>query len=131
MRKFRVYFGAVVVFWGVAILVSSAFAAQDGNGSRVVAYYFHGTMRCPTCRNLERYSKEALETYFKDAFASGKLEFNVLNVEQKANEHYANDYQLYTKSLVLTLVKDGKQVKWINLDKIWEYVRNKRKFLIT
>jgi len=86
-------------------------------------------MRCPTCHKLEQYSKEAIETNFKDALASGKLEFKAVNIDDKGNEHYANDYQLYTKSLILSLVKDGKQMKWVNLDKIWEYVGNKQKFM--
>jgi len=86
-------------------------------------------MRCPTCHKLEQYSKEAIETNFKDVLASGKLEFKVVNVEDKGNEHYGNDYQLYTKSLILSLVKDGKEIKWKNMDKIWEYVGNKQRFI--
>ena len=38
------------------------------------------------------------------------------------------DYQLYTKSLVLSLRKNGKEVAFKNLDKIWEYVGNKQRF---
>ncbi|MCX5704479.1 MAG: nitrophenyl compound nitroreductase subunit ArsF family protein [Candidatus Omnitrophica bacterium] len=106
-----------------------SFAADKPLETKVYAYYFHGTIRCPTCHKLEQYSKEAIETNFKDALASGKLEFKVVNVEDKGNEHYGNDYQLYTKSLILSLVKDGKQIKWINLDKIWEYVGNKQRFV--
>ncbi len=62
----------------------------------IIAYYFHGTFRCPTCHKLKQYSKEAIEINFKDALASGKLELKVINVEDKGNEHYASDYQLYT-----------------------------------
>jgi hypothetical protein len=50
-----------------------------------------------------------METNLKDALASGKLEFKVINVEDKGNEHYAVDYQLYTKALILSLVIDGKE----------------------
>ena len=39
-----------------------------------------------------------------------------------------NDYKLYTKSLVLSLTKDGKEVRSRNLDKIWEYVGNKDRY---
>ena len=121
----------VILLTAVAVIsVSfSAFAAEDKSAAKVTAYYFHGTARCPTCYKLEQYSKEAIESNFKDALASGKLEFKVINVEDKGNEHYGNDYQLYTKSLVLSLVKDGKEAKWKNLDKIWEYVGNKQKFI--
>ncbi|MFH1046249.1 MAG: nitrophenyl compound nitroreductase subunit ArsF family protein [Candidatus Omnitrophota bacterium] len=121
----------LVILAAVAVISSSflVFAGPDGSKSKVIAYYFHGTMRCSTCHKLEQYSKEAIETNFKDALTSGKLEFKVINVENKGNEHYTSDYQLYTKSLVLSLVKDGKQTKWKNLDKIWEYVGNKQRFM--
>ena len=107
----------------------SSFAADTPSGAKIMAYYFHGTMRCPTCHKLEQYSKEAIETNFKDALASGKLEFKVVNVDDKGNEHYGSEYQLYTKSLILSLVKGGKETKWVNLDKIWEYVGNKQRFI--
>jgi len=117
----------------IIVLVASgavvAFAAQEAVSSKVVVYYFHGTFRCSTCYKLEQYSKEAVDTNFKDALASGKLEFKVINIEDKGNEHFGKDYQLYTKSLILSLVRDGKQTKWKNLDKIWEYVGNKQRFI--
>ena len=111
------------------ILLPQAQATEGAKSPHVIAYYFHGTMRCPTCYKLEQYSKEAIDANFKDALVSGRLEFKVVNVEDRGNEHYGNDYQLYTKSLILSLVKDGKQTKWKNLDKIWEYVGNKQRFL--
>jgi len=121
----------LVILAAVAVISISfsAFAAEDKPAAKVIAYYFHGTMRCPTCHKLEQYSKEAIETNFKKAIASGKLEFKVVNVEDKGNEHYGSDYQLYTKSLILSLVKDGKEIKWKNMDKIWEYVGNKQRFI--
>jgi hypothetical protein len=120
----------VLLLAAVAVISinSSAFAGENKTSGKAIAYYFHGTFRCPTCHKIEQYSREAIETNFKDELASGKLEFKVINVEDKGNEHYANDYQLYTKSLILSLVKDGKQIKWINLNKIWEYVGNKQRF---
>ena len=111
----------------LSVLLLPAFG-QEAPKSKVVAYYFHGDFRCPTCYRLEQYSKEAIDTHFKDALSSGKLEFKAVNVDEKANKHFVNDYQLYTKSLVLSLVKDGKEIKSKNLIKIWEYVGNKQRF---
>lgn len=105
-----------------------AMAEEASAGGTVTAYYFHGIFRCPTCHKLEEYAKEAIESNFKDALASGKLTFKVVNIENKDNEHYVNDYKLYTKSLVLSLTKDGKEVRSRNLDKIWEYVGNKDRY---
>ena len=116
-----------------AVTISSAFVsdnvcAQQAPATRIIAYYFHGDFRCVTCHKLEQYSKEVIETNFKDALASGKLEFKSVNVEKSGNEHFVRDYQLYTKSLVISLIKDGKEIKAKNLNKIWEYVGNKEKF---
>ncbi|MFA5063629.1 MAG: nitrophenyl compound nitroreductase subunit ArsF family protein [Candidatus Omnitrophota bacterium] len=117
----------------IIILISSgvvfSFAADKQASSKVTAYYFHGNFRCPTCYKLETYSREAIETNFKDELNSGKLVFNVINTDENENSHFINDYRLYTKSLILSLVKDGKQVRWVNLDKIWEYAGNKQKFI--
>jgi len=128
-RLFFIILTAAALSSGSVIILPAAHAAEDVKGEHVVAYYFHGAMRCPTCHKLEQYSKEAIDSNFKDALRSGKLEFKEVNIENSGNEHYANDYQLYTKSLILSLVKDGKEVKWKNLDKIWERVRNKEGFI--
>jgi len=121
----------IIVLAAVSVMSTRypAFAAQEKPASKVITYYFHGTFRCYSCTTMEKYAREAIETNFKDALASGKLEFKVVNVEDPGNEHFVNDYKLYTKSLVLSLVKDGKETKSENLDKIWEYVRNKDKFI--
>ena len=130
MKKlFLVLLAAVALSAGAETIIFADKGGETAPDAHVVAYYFHGSFRCPTCHKLEQYSKEAIETNFKDALASGKLEYKVINVEDKGNEHYVKDYQLYTKSLILSLVNDGKQIKWNNLDKIWEYVGNKQRFI--
>ena len=108
----------------ILFVSNSCFAAE----SKIIAYYFHGSFRCPTCRKLERYSKEAIEGNFKDEIAKGILEFKAVNVEEKGNKHFVDDYRLYTKQLVISEVEDGKETRYKNLEKIWEYVRNKEKF---
>lgn len=121
----------IVIFLAAVAVVSccfSIFAADKIAGGKVSAFYFHGKSRCYSCTLMEQYIKEAIETNFKDALASGKLEFKAVNVEERGNEHFINDYQLYTKALLLSLVKDGKEVRSKNLTRVWEYVRNKQRF---
>lgn len=122
----RLFFLVLAVF---AVILPAALPSSEGSPqTKVIAYYFHGSFRCVTCHRLEEYAKEAIEAGFENELGSGRLEFKVVNVEDRGNEHYASDYQLYTRSLILSLVKDGRQVKWKNLDKIWEYVGNKQKY---
>lgn len=95
----------------------------------VFAYYLHGTRRCATCRKLEAYSKEALREGFPEMLKDSTLVWGTINYDLKRNEHYLKDYDLYTKALILSRVRDGKEVEWKNLDKIWDLVNDKEKFL--
>ncbi|MFH1201644.1 MAG: nitrophenyl compound nitroreductase subunit ArsF family protein [Candidatus Omnitrophota bacterium] len=108
----------------LAIGATLAFSAD----AKIIAYYFHGNVRCPTCHKMEQYTKEAIEENFKNELANGLLVVKTVNVEEKGNEHFVNDYQLYTKSLIISRVENGKEIRHKNLTKIWEYVRDKRKF---
>jgi len=119
----------MITFLAIAAAINVQAFAQDASDAKIIAYYFHGSFRCPTCVNMEKYAREAIETGFKDALASGKLEFRAVNVEERGNEHFAKDYKLYTKSLILSLIKKGKEVRYKNLNKIWQLAGNKQKFV--
>ena len=92
------------------------------------AYYFHGDFRCSNCYKIEKYSKEAIDKYFAKELASGELEYKVVNVDEKDNEHFAKDYKLYTKSLVISKIKGGEEVEYKNLEKVWNYLGDKEAF---
>jgi hypothetical protein len=96
---------------------------------KVIAYYFHGTARCPTCLKIEAYSRDAIESGFKDALEAGRLEFKSVNVDEPENGHYVQDYDLYTRSLVLVETDGDKQVRWKNLTRVWDLVRSKEQFV--
>lgn len=125
MKKiFQVLLAVAVVSIGVV----SSFAADKSSDSKVVVYYFHGNFRCTNCRNIEQYTKETVEKYFSKEVDSGLVSFQVVNIESRGNEHLVKKYQLYTRSVVLSLVKNGEELKFDNLPKIWEYLRNKDAF---
>lgn len=107
---------------------SSPHIAVKSQNSKVIAYYFHGTYRCSTCQTIERYSREAIENYFSKELRDGRLEFKPLNTDEPENRHFIQDYQLFTKSLVITLYKDDKQIKWKNLTEVWVHVGDKENF---
>jgi thiol-disulfide isomerase/thioredoxin len=95
----------------------------------VVVYYFHRNKRCPTCLKIEDLSKQAMKKFFAEDLAQGKMEWHVINVESNGNEHYETDYDLVSQALVVTLRKDGEQVDWKNLEKVWGYVWEQDRFL--
>jgi len=108
---------------------STTAKVSPGTDHKVIAYYFYTTRRCPSCKKIEAYSDEAIRTGYVDQLKKGLLEWRVVNTDEPGNEHYVDDYQLYTKSLVLSHVEGGKQTKWKNLDKVWELLGDKDGFM--
>ncbi len=102
--------------------------AATEKGWKLVAYYLHGTYRCPTCLSIEKQSKDAVEGDFGREIGEGKAAFLSLNFDEQENAHFISDYALMTKSLVLSLRKDGKEVKWKNLQEVWTHVRTPDRF---
>lgn len=95
---------------------------------KIIAYYFHGNVRCMTCRAIEDYAREAIEGAFSEDIEQGRVEFRSINLEEGGNQHFVDDFKLTTRAVVLSEVNAGKQVRWKNLDKVWQLVRQKRSF---
>ncbi len=97
--------------------------------TRTVVYYFHGNMRCSSCRKIEAYTVEAIRSGFSEALEDGSLELKVVNVEEPGNDHYVREFQLYTRSVVVERRAGDKQQEWKNLDKVWRLIRDKAAFM--
>lgn len=103
--------------------------ATPENSDQLVVYYLHGNRRCVTCRKLEAYSEEAIASGFADQLTDSSIVWRVVNFEEEGNEHFAKDYELYSQSVIVSRLHDGEETEWKNLDKIWELVGNKEKFI--
>ena len=95
---------------------------------QVVVYYFHGNTRCITCKKIESFAKSAIESGFATEIKTGQIQFRAVNVEESNNEHYVQDYQLVTRSVVLSRIQNDKQDAWKNLDQVWVLVRDPEAF---
>ena len=105
--------------------VTTAPGQRVEEGSKIIAYYFHVNVRCATCRAIEAYSKEVIHQRFAKEIASGRVEWRLVNVQTPENQHFVQDYQLFTKSLVLVLHKGGQQKEYKVLNDTWELVGDK------
>ena len=95
---------------------------------RVIVYYFHGEFRCGTCKRIEQLTKEAVTESFVNEIRTGLVELKVINVDEKENSHFSKDYKLFTKSVVVSDIVNGKEQQWKNLQKVWELVRSEEAF---
>ena len=102
--------------------------ASDTKDHKVTVFYFHGNVRCYTCNLIEQLTSEAVEEAFGEEMKNGVVELKVINVEEAENEHFVRDYQLYSKSVIVSDLIQGKQERWKNLQRVWELVRNDEAF---
>ncbi len=119
------------IFIGIFVFAILCFISVPSfaqNENKVNAYYFHTTFRCPSCHKIEQYTEGAIKEYFAKELETGNLVYEVINIEEKDNEHFVQEYKLYTKSVVLSLIKDGQEIKFKNLEQVWQLLRNKDKF---
>ena len=133
LRLLTVYSIAFVMLLFVSSLAGCSFAkngletipvkSEVKTGSKVIVYYFYTNKRCASCHKIESYTKEAVQ-----GIKNNKVEFRMVNIDESAHKHFVKDYGLYTKSVVVSNVKNGKQVNWKNLDKIWTLLGDKSKF---
>lgn len=99
-------------------------ARRDGHGRTLIAYYFHGTVRCQTCLSIEKQARETIETEFADLVEDGTVVFLSLNYDEPENAHFGDDYRLTAPSLVLSLHGDGREITWKNLPKVWDHAHD-------
>ncbi len=94
----------------------------DPAGISVKVFYFHGTRRCKTCLAIESNAKNAIEKEFTGEMTRGVITWQAIDTDQQENKHFEKDFDLMSSSLILVKFKDGKQVEWKNLQKVWELV---------
>lgn len=98
------------------------------NSPRYIATYFYTNIRCPSCMTIERLTEKTITTGFKEKLDSGLMQWRTINIDGEGNFHYVKDYKLYTKSVIISEMADGKEVRWKNLPKVWELLGNEEEF---
>jgi len=133
----RSFVGALVLIATVGVGVAADIpakkttapaAAAKRTNDQVIAYYFHGTIRCETCLKIENQAREAIERRSPLEVAQKRLVFRPVNYDKPGNAHFLKDYKLPCPSLVLVRQRSGKDEKWKLLDKTWEHVETPFKF---
>ena len=75
---------------GIAAAAGNPAAAQALDDGLVV-YYFHGDIRCPTCRAIESQSHETVEKDFAEQLRSGEMTWKILNYEKPESADLAKE----------------------------------------
>ncbi len=85
---------------------------------QIIAYYFHGTVRCETCLRIEKQAQELIGSRF-----ASQVLFRSVNYDEPENAHFSKDYKLPCPSLILVRQKNGKDQDWRLLGQTWDHVQ--------
>jgi hypothetical protein len=94
----------------------------------LMVYYFHGNVRCPTCRSIESQSHDTVHTDFASQLESGDMEWKILNYEEPAGADLGKKFEIQMPVVVLAQMTDGEIGDWKRLDKVWALVGKKAAF---
>ena len=109
---------------GVPLTAAGAPPAE----AQVEVFYFHRTLRCPSCVDMETFAAEAVG-HFTDAQKAGRLRWRVINLDDEGNRHFEQDYALEFNSVVLSRRVNGQEVAWTNLPDARKLIGDKPTFI--
>ena len=109
----------ILVLQVISILSLANAEALHAPKRVIIVYYFHRTIRCPSCTLLENMTREAVVYGFEKELNSGRVKIAVINVDLKANEHFITDYNIDAQSVIVSEMVNGKEKRWKNLDQAW------------
>ncbi|MGD9639089.1 MAG: nitrophenyl compound nitroreductase subunit ArsF family protein [Alphaproteobacteria bacterium] len=97
-------------------------------GEFVQVFYFHSKARCSVCHTIENYTKEYVDTSFKDKLKAQEMGFASFNYQEDKNKNYVKTFGIYMSTVVVAKYYDGELKTWKSLDKVWEFFDNKESF---
>jgi hypothetical protein len=90
----------------------------------VTAYYFHRTIRCPTCMEIEANTAKVIENNFSQQLADKRLMWMPFNLDELGGEKFEKEFDISTSTLVLVKTRSGNHTEYKKLGKVWQLVHD-------
>ena len=86
----------------------------------VIAYYFHRTFRCPTCRAIEAKAAQVIEKNFAQELADGRLTWMPFNLDDPGGKEFEKEFDVSISTLVIAKMKGDNNTEYKKLEKVWD-----------
>jgi hypothetical protein len=96
---------------------------------RVIACYFHRTVRCDTCKKISAYIEEAAKEKLAAEVKDGRVKVLMIDFQDPKNRVYTASYKITGPTLVIMDVRDDLVRAWKPAPKVWALVADKKAFL--
>jgi hypothetical protein len=95
-------------------------SADLDSSSAVTVYYFHRTVRCHGCQQIELMADQTIRQRFSKELEQGRLIWLVLDMDEPENQPFVKEYDLSVSTLVLANARKKGSRDWKKLEKVWE-----------
>jgi len=103
--------------------------APPDAASTLRVYYFHRSIRCPSCEKIEALAQRAVEEGFAGELAAGTVQWRAVNIDEAPDQHFEKEYELRTQSVIVSEVRGGKETRWKNLEQVWDLLNDDSDFV--
>jgi hypothetical protein len=103
-------------------------AGTGTTARQIVVTYFHGDVRCASCRRLEAFTREAVDRGLEAEVAAGRVIYRTVNTDRPESAHFVREYALVSRAVVIADEHGGTVARWSNLDRVWRLLRNQEAF---
>ncbi len=101
---------------------------SDKTCPKVIVFYFHRTVRCSTCLEIEAGTARIIKENFPQLLAKGFLKWIPFNLDDEKNEELEKQFDITSNTLVLAgITKDNKLI-YKKLEDVWQFVGNSEGF---
>ncbi|MDP1623053.1 MAG: nitrophenyl compound nitroreductase subunit ArsF family protein [Bacteroidales bacterium] len=91
---------SILLILSIVVMVG-LFAANPNPAAKIEVYYFHLSRRCMTCNNVEKVSKNAVETLYPEMVKNGEIFFKSVNLDENEGEAIGKKYNIESQTLIV------------------------------
>lgn len=98
--------------------------SSEKTSPEIFVFYFHRTVRCSTCLEIEADTAKVLKENFPQFLADGFLKWVPFNMDDDGGEEFAKQFDITSNTLLLARISENKELKYKKLEDIWEFAGN-------
>jgi hypothetical protein len=102
--------------------------AGQTDKTTIIAYYFHRTFRCPTCRAIEANAERVIKKNFAQELADGRLTWIPFNLDDPGGKELEKQFDVSISTLVIAKMEGNNNIEYKKLEKVWDLLNNPQEF---
>jgi hypothetical protein len=130
-------FVIISVLFGIFRMVRNSTLVQDktfferlasANGNQTLVLLFHYHKRCYQCLNMEKFSREVLETDFQREMKNDRIAFKLIDMDLRENRQTVREFGFISPMIVLVDLEKDKENKIRVIGDAWKFFDDEQKF---